>query len=48
MNEDNLKEINNKKFDIVICVGPNDINIIKEQILYTQKNILNYINIYIT
>lgn len=42
-----FEEINNKNFDIVICVGPNDIDIIKKQIYYTLKNILNYRNIYI-
>jgi hypothetical protein len=34
-------------FDIVIPVGPNDLNIIKNQIEYTKKNILDYRNIYI-
>jgi len=35
------------KFDIVICIGPEDISIIKKQIEYTKKNILGYRNIYI-
>ena len=34
-------------FDIVIPVGPNDINIIKQQIEYTKKNIIGYRNIYL-
>ena len=34
-------------FDIVIPVGPNDINVIKDQIVYTKKNIIGYRNIYI-
>lgn len=34
-------------FDIVIPVGPNDINIIAKQLVYTQKNIIGYRNIYI-
>lgn len=40
----------NKKlntFDIVICVGPNDLSVINEQIKYTKKNILNYNKIYL-
>ena len=34
-------------FDIVIPVGPNDINILKQQIEYTKKNIVGYRKIYI-
>lgn len=34
-------------FDIVIPVGPNDIEQIDKQILYTKKNIVGYRNIYI-
>jgi len=34
-------------FDIVIPVGPNDYNILKNMIEYTLKNIMNYRNIYI-
>jgi hypothetical protein len=34
-------------FDIVIPVGPNDASIIKQQIVYTQKNIIDYRNIYL-
>ena len=36
-----------EKFDIVICLGPNDVNIIKLMIDYTKKNIIGYRNIYI-
>lgn len=36
-----------KYFDIVIPVGPNDIDIINNQIEYTKKNIIGYRNIYI-
>lgn len=34
-------------FDIVICVGPNDSNIIDSMIPYTKKNIIGYRNIYL-
>jgi len=34
-------------FDIVIPVGPNDINIINKQVEYTKKNVIGYRNIYI-
>ena len=34
-------------FDIVICYGPNDENIIDLMIEYTKKNIIGYRNIYI-
>jgi uncharacterized short protein YbdD (DUF466 family) len=34
-------------FDIIIPIGPNDLEIIKEQINYTVKNVINYRNIYI-
>ena len=34
-------------FDIVIPVGPYDINIIKKQLEYTKKNIIGYRNIYL-
>jgi len=44
-----INEIKNKNnsFDIVIPVGPNDINIIKIQLEYTKKNIIGYRNIYL-
>ena len=38
---------NSSMFDIVIPVGPNDIDIIKKQIEYTIKNIIGYRNIYV-
>jgi hypothetical protein len=34
-------------FDIAICVGPNDANIISKQIEYTKNNIIGYRNIYL-
>jgi hypothetical protein len=34
-------------FDIIIPVGPNDYDIIKNSIEYTKKNVINYRNIYI-
>jgi len=34
-------------FDIVIPIGPNDKNIINEQIQYTKANIIGYRNIYL-
>jgi len=34
-------------FDIVICVGPNDNDIIRKQIKFTRKNIIGYRNIYL-
>ena len=41
------KNENLKLFDIVIPIGPNDKDIIKQQIIYTKKNIVGYRNIYI-
>lgn len=38
---------NEKTFDIVITVGPDDISIIHDQIEYTKKNVLGFRNIYI-
>jgi hypothetical protein len=35
------------KFDIVICLGPNDVNIINLMVNYTKNNIIGYRNIYI-
>ena len=37
----------NNLFDIVIPVGPKDQNIISRQMKFTQKNIVNYRNIYL-
>lgn len=34
-------------FDIVIPIGPNDVDIIKTQLEYTKKNIIGYRNIYL-
>jgi hypothetical protein len=34
-------------FDILICVGPNDEDIIQQNLLYTKKNIIGYRNIYL-
>lgn len=34
-------------FDIIICVGPYDCNIIHDMIPYTKKNVIGYRNIYI-
>jgi len=36
-----------KLFDIIICVGPNDSDIIANTVPYTKKNILDYRNIYL-
>jgi uncharacterized short protein YbdD (DUF466 family) len=44
MNEQMTTE---KLFDIVISVGPNDKDIVSNQVKYTQKNIIGYRNIYI-
>ena len=34
-------------FDIVICVGPNDNNIVSQVIPFTKKNVIGYRNIYL-
>lgn len=34
-------------FDIVIPVGPNDLEIVKEQLPFTMKNVIGYRNIYL-
>jgi len=36
-----------EQIDIIINVGPNDINILKDQIKYTKKYVLNHRNIYL-
>jgi hypothetical protein len=36
-----------KLFDIVICVGPKDCDMIKDTIEYTKKNVIGYRNIYL-
>jgi FkbM family methyltransferase len=43
----NLEHSLNNIFDIVIPVGPNDIEIIEKQLEYTKKNIIGYRNIYL-
>jgi hypothetical protein len=42
-----VKNTNTYSFDIIIPVGPNDSNIIKQQIIYTKRNIIGYRNIYL-
>lgn len=39
--------MNTNLFDIVVPVGPNDLNVINEQIKYTKKNVIGYRNIYL-
>ena len=39
--------MSNSEFDIVIPVGPHDVNIISNQLVYTKKNIIGYRNIYL-
>ena len=39
--------MSNNIFDIVIPVGPHDVNIISNQLVYTKKNIIGYRNIYL-
>ena len=39
--------IMNLKFDVVVLVGPKDLNLIHQQIVYTKKNIIGYRNIYL-
>jgi hypothetical protein len=43
----NTNSNSNNIFDIVICLGPNDKDIINKSISYTKKNIIGYRNIYI-
>lgn len=38
---------NSLLFDIVICVGPNDITIIEKTLPFTKQNIIGYRNIYL-
>jgi hypothetical protein len=35
------------KFDIIICVGPQDSDIIANMVPYTKKNVMDYRNIYL-
>jgi len=41
------KSLNFKNFDIIICVGPKDEDILNEQINFTKNNIIGYRNIYL-
>jgi hypothetical protein len=40
-------DTNNKLFDVVISVGPNDKDIVSKQVKYTRQNVVGYRNIYI-
>ena len=42
-----MNEINDLLFDIVMCVGPNDITIVDQVLPYTKKNVIGYRNIYL-
>ena len=44
---DQIGTNNNKLFDIVISVGPNDKDIVSKQVKYTRQNVIGYRNIYI-
>ena len=45
MTEDNSElDLN---FDIVVCVGPNDNEIVEQVLPYTKKNVIGYRNIYL-
>lgn len=37
----------NNKFDLVICVGPHDNNIVNHMLQFNKKNIIGYRNIYL-
>lgn len=43
----NINNINNTIFDIVIPIGKDDIDTIEDQIEYTKKNIIGFRNIYL-
>jgi FkbM family methyltransferase len=45
--EDAVYKNTRNSFDIVIPVGPNDIDVIQQQLDYTKKNIIGYRNIYL-
>ena len=34
-------------FDLVVCVGPNDTNILTQSLHYTKQNVIGYRNIYL-
>ena len=40
-------KIDNILFDIVVCVGPNDNDIVEKVLPYTKKNVIGYRNIYL-
>lgn len=42
-----IKKYSDKKFDIVICLGPNDIDTVKKSIIFTKKYVKNYDKIYL-
>jgi hypothetical protein len=42
-----MDENSNILFDIVVCVGPNDTNILNQSLDYTKKNVIGYRNIYL-
>lgn len=42
-----MEVIEDNLFDIVIPIGPNDINVCRNQIKYTKLNIIGYRNIYL-
>ena len=42
-----MEVIEDKQFDIVIPIGPNDINVCKNQIKLTKLNVIGYRNIYL-
>lgn len=44
---DTTEIFNNKLFDVVISVGPNDKDIVSKQVKYTQQNVIGYRHIYI-
>lgn len=46
---DNFKRVflNEYDFDIVIPVGPNDMNVVEEQVKYTKNNVIGARNIYL-
>jgi hypothetical protein len=42
-----MEVIEDNQFDIVIPIGPNDINVCRNQIKYTKLNVIGYRNIYL-
>ena len=39
--------MNDSLFDLVICVGPNDNDIVEHMLNFNKKNIIGYRNIYL-